>query len=215
MNNTPPHPNGDPFKNRAAAWEEKPQRLELTAALARAIMNRIPLRPDMTALEFGAGTGLLTCRLAPALRRITAVDASPDMLAVLREKIAAGPFDNIRICPGDISRPLDLPAPFDLIYAAMTLHHLPGLDLLFPRLLQFLRPGGLLALADLDAEDGSFHPDPTGVYHHGFDRAALADRLEKTGFENIRFDTVHAIRRPDSSGFDRDYPVFLLTANKP
>mgnify|MGYP006950044336 CR=1 FL=1 len=43
-----------------------------------------------------------------------------------------------------------------------------------------------VALADLDSEDGSFHPpDTDGVYHLGFDRDALRAELEADGFSDI------------------------------
>ena len=62
--------------------------------------------------------------------------------------------------------------PFDLAVSLLVLHHLPGpARPRSPPSPGLLRPGGRLALADLDTEDGSFHDaDAEGIYHLGFDR---------------------------------------------
>ncbi|NIV32583.1 MAG: methyltransferase domain-containing protein, partial [Anaerolineae bacterium] len=63
---------------------------------------------------------------------------------------------------------------FDLIVSAMALHHVEDTERLLQRFHQHLSPGGGIALADLDQEDGSFHPpEVEGVFHDGFDRTAL------------------------------------------
>ena len=82
----------------------------------------------------------------------------------------------------------------------------PGL---LSRLAGTLRPGGVLAVADLEREDGSFHGDDA-VPHAGFDPAELAARVEASGLVDTRHVRAHVMRRND-----RDYPVFLLTARRP
>jgi len=67
-----------------------------------------------------------------------------------------------------------------------------------------------VALADLDSEDGSFHPPETqGVFHAGFDRDELGATLARHGFGDIRFVTAHTVVKEQGS-----YPVFLVTASK-
>jgi hypothetical protein len=72
-----------------------------------------------------------------------------------------------------------------------------------------LKSGGFIAIADLDSEDGSFHSDDTGVYHHGFDRDILKNIAKEAGFRDIQFETVSTIRKPH-----RDFTVFLMVARK-
>ena len=72
----------------------------------------------------------------------------------------------------------------------------------------------MLGIADLDAEDGSFHDDPAGVHHHGFDRKLITSLLTAVGFIECRDITADVIVKgaaPDT----RLFPVFLITANKP
>ena len=65
--------------------------------------------------------------------------------------------------------------------------------------------------ADLDTEDGTFHPANTeGVFHQGFDRADLGKLLVDAGFVDVAFDTAVVVHKEQ-----RAYPVFLVTARKP
>ncbi|MFT4977942.1 MAG: putative AdoMet-dependent methyltransferase [Myxococcota bacterium] len=93
----------------------------------------------------------------------------------------------------------------------MAAHHVEDTGKLLRTLHDHLRPGGQLALEDLDAEDGTFHPPGIeGVFHAGFDREALATLAHEAGFTNPRFVTACEV---DRGG--RSYPIFLLTATRP
>ena len=103
-----------------------------------------------------------------------------------------------------------LPHQVDLIVSAMAMHHVEDTNRLLRAFAEHLGPGGRVALADLDSEDGSFHPpDTEGVYHRGFDRDALREKLEAHGFADIEFATAVEVDR-DS----KRYPVFLVTATR-
>jgi 2-polyprenyl-3-methyl-5-hydroxy-6-metoxy-1,4-benzoquinol methylase len=103
---------------------------------------------------------------------------------------------------------------FEVILCAMTLHHVREIGLLLSRLHSMLLPGGLLALADLDKEDGSFHQDTRGVEHHGFEREWIRRQLQAAGFIQVNFETAYEIEKPGPSGEPRRFPVFLATARK-
>ena len=112
----------------------------------------------------------------------------------------------MRTLHGDITCGPLPDAAFDLIVSSMVLHHIKDVPAALARLRHCVRPpGGWIALADLDTEDGSFHSDHTGVYLCGFDRRVLCAWLEQAGFEE-------AVAR-DVYRFDRDgrtYRVFLV-----
>lgn len=198
------------FDERAKTWDAEPRRLQLAADISAAVERHVPLRPDWTALDYGAGTGLLTLALAPRVRRILAVDASPGMLDVLAQKARAENLRSVEILRADFTQDPLPPGPFDLVASAMTLHHVADMERLFGKFFELLAPGGHLALADLDAEDGSFHGHAEGVFHCGFDRVVLAKQLAAAGFHGIRFDTA---ARTVKNG--RSYTVFLAAARKP
>ena len=200
------------FDEKAQEWDNDPVKLERAAAVAAAIRNRVRLSPDLSALEYGCGTGLLSFALSRELGSITLADSSAGMLAVLREKIAASGADHLR--PMRLDLTVDpLPAErYDLIYTLMTLHHVSDVDRILRDFHALLRPDGALCIADLDREDGSFHGAGFDG-HHGFEREALRDQLARAGFGEIQFDTCYMMRKSQGEGA-REYPVFLAVARK-
>lgn len=203
--------NTERFNQIASEWENDPQRVLMGHEIGRAIRNALAPRGTEDALEFGAGTGLITLLMAPAVASLTALDASSGMLAVLREKCVRNHVANVQVIEGAV--PADLPErPFDIIYSSMTLHHVGDVAGLLGTLAKHLRPQGRIALADLDAEDGAFHGDAAGVMHHGFDRDTLRGWLRNAGFTDIEFSTAFTAHREDADGRTRGYPVFLVVA---
>ena len=200
------------FDAKAQEWDNDPVKLERAAAVAAAIRNQVRLSPDLSALEYGCGTGLLSFALSRELGAITLADSSAGMLAVLREKIAASGADHLR--PMRLDLTVDpLPAErYDLIYTLMTLHHVSDVDRILRDFHALLRPDGALCIADLDREDGSFHGAGFDG-HHGFEREALRDQLAQAGFGEIQFDTCYMMRKSQGEGA-REYPVFLAVARK-
>lgn len=199
------------FDERAQTWDDDPRRRNLAAGIFAALERAVPLRADMAALDYGAGTGLLTLALAARVRRVLAVDSSAGMLAILAKKAQAGGQARVETLHADFSQD-PLPAgPFDLVTSAMTLHHVADVDALLRSFHALLAPGGRIALADLDVEDGSFHgANAAGVHHLGFDRAALERKLLDAGFVDAR--CADAVRNEKHG---RIYPVFLAAARKP
>lgn len=195
----------DLFEEKSKDWDGNDFVRQLSLGIGRCILDNIPMHDTMEVMDFGAGTGLITGQVAPHVSKITAVDISPAMLEKLADKTEL--MDKVDICCHDImDMPLD--ARFDLIMSAMALHHVEDTATLFQRFAEHLKPGGLLALADLDKEDGTFHPEEAeGVFHQGFERQALAELLTQAGFKQIQFITAHTAVKEDKA-----YPIFLLTA---
>lgn len=198
-----------PFDARAAAWDQDPARRDLTNAIAEALAAGAPPRPEQTWFEYGCGTAALSLWLATRVSRVDAADASEGMLDQARKKLAAAGIRNLRLFRLDLTRDPPPPDRYDGIVTVMTLHHIADTAALFRSFFGLLKPGGALAVADLAAEDGSFHGDAS-VPHRGFDPEALAKDLAARGFANTRWRTVHRMRR-----HGRDYPVFLLCAERP
>ena len=195
------------FDEKAAGWDADDRRRQLSSAIGSSILAHVPLHDRMDVLDFGAGTGLISAHVAPRVHKIVAVDTSAAMLAELtakpelRGKVEA-------VCADITAKPLS--ARFDLVISAMAMHHVSDTGALIQSFADHLKPGGRVALADLDTEDGSFHPDDAaGVFHHGFDRGALHEMLEARGFADIHFVTAHTVVKDQ-----KRYPVFLVTATK-
>ncbi|MBU1140292.1 MAG: class I SAM-dependent methyltransferase [Proteobacteria bacterium] len=199
------------FDKAATDWDKKQRRVQLAAKISTAIA-RLPLSADMDALEYGCGTGLVGLALAPALGHLTCIDTSQGMLDVLQEKIRDQGISNVRPLRCDLLID-DYSKRHDLIFCAMTLHHIQESDTLLLRFAELLKQGGYLALADLAQEDGSFHDSSvTGVHHHGFDREQLAALLTAAGLIDVKSEIIHIMTKGEEE--DRKYPVFLLTGHK-
>lgn len=201
------------FDERAKDWDSDPNKVERARVVADAIRTALPLSTDMTALEYGCGTGLLSFALQSDLGQITLADTSQGMLDVLGEKIAAAGATNMHPVKLDLATDT-LPAPcFDLTYSLMTLHHIADVNDMLGKFNAILKPNGYLVAADLDKEDGTFHTDGTTDVHLGFGRDELRQMVEAAGFGNVRFSTAYEIKKKVGDG-EKTFPVFLMVAQK-
>lgn len=197
----------DLFKDRAADYDARPVPQQISEGLSAALLARVPLTPTMSVLDFGAGTGLLAAKVAPHVGRLLAVDISESMLAQLKAKPGLAERVDVR-CQDILKRPLA--EKVDLVTSAMAMHHVQDTRALLKALYDHLVPGGRIALADLDVEDGTFHPPGIeGVFHHGFDRDVLGRQLVEAGFVDVAFTTACTVSRDE-----RPYPIFLVTAGR-
>lgn len=198
----------DLFHDKASDWDTRPVPQQISEGVFRALTAAVPLAEGLTVLDFGAGTGLLAGKLASQVKRILAVDVSPAMLAELAKKPELAGKAEI-VCANIVETPLG--RTVDLVVSAMAMHHVEDTRALVRALFAHLAPGGRVALADLDAEDGSFHPaGAEGVFHGGFDRDALGGLLREAGFSDVQFSTACEVVKES-----RKYPIFLVTASKP
>ena len=202
------------FDREALLWDSNPGRVAVARAIANAIIRHVPLSRSMDIMDYGAGTGLITLSLQPLVRSITAVDTSREMLKVLGDKLLGLGADNVTTRLLDLEKTRDALGGFDAIVTSMTLHHVRDTFTLFRRFCESLKSGGWIAAADLDTEDGTFHPDSTGVHHHGFDREQLRDLLQRAGFVDIAMHDAHCFSKPGVGGKTREYSIFLATARK-
>ena len=202
----------DHFDSKARLWDENPVFQERGQQIAQAIRQAVPLHRQMSTLDYGCGTGLLSFPLRDELGTMLLADSSGGMLDVVAEKIAAQGVRNMTTMKLDLLADPPPAQRFDLIFTSMTLHHVPDTDHILRVFHDLLNPGGYLCIADLDQEDGSFHGPAVDV-HHGFDRADLGRRAAQAGLTGVQFQTVFSIAKERDTG-TRDYPVFLMTARR-
>lgn len=203
------------FDQAAEEWDSNPTRVALAQGISEAVASRIPLQQHWRALDYGSGTGLVTLNLLSRVESVVAVDTSEGMLGKLRQKLEAAGIENVRTSVWNLETAPFPDGNFDFVVSSMTLHHVQDVPLVFKRLALLLKPGGWAALADLDQEDGSFHTDSSGVFHHGFDRSRIADWLAAADFCSVSVENVYSVQKPAATGELRNYPVFLAVGQKP
>lgn len=201
------------FDEKAKQWDQNPMHLERTQAVAEALLRSISLHPSMKALEFGAGTGLLSFFLKEQFSEITLMDTSGEMLKIAESKLAADDRGKIKTLLFDLEQRDYTGEKFDIIFTQMVMHHIKDVPSMLRKFYGMLTSGGYLVIADLYSEDGSFH-DPGMEVHHGFDPDELAAQMKACGFNNPVHHQCFVIRRETVQGTFTDYPVFLLSASR-
>lgn len=202
------------FDAVAATWDEDPRRVSLAHDISTAILREIPVSQNMQALDYGCGSGLLTLALQPFVADISGVDSSRGMLDVLDGKVRKQGLKNVTTGWIDPQQQGQLSACYDLIVSSMTLHHIKDAAEMIARFADALKPGGWLALADLESEDGSFHDDPLGVFHNGFASDFMKNAFLEQGLAEIRVVQAAAIKRKSQDGKPLIYPVILAVGRK-
>ncbi|MBV9772629.1 MAG: class I SAM-dependent methyltransferase [Gemmatimonadetes bacterium] len=109
------------------------------------LLRHLPPR-CRAALDVGCGSGAFAEQLARRADTVLAIDLSPGMVRLARERLARYPGAEVRLA--DFSE-ADLPREhFDCVASIATLHHLP-LRSTLARIAGLLRPGGVLLVLDL------------------------------------------------------------------
>lgn len=196
------------FDARAREWDKDKIHLERSVAIAAELRKMVPLLHSMKALEYGAGTGLLSFLLKDRFSEITLMDNSSEMIKVCIEKTEYYKTSHVFPLWLDLEH-TNFYETFDIIYNQMVLHHVNDVEVILNKFYLLLNPGGYLAISDLYNEDGSFH-GPDVKVHWGFDPEKLGEILKNIGFKNPKYKTCFEVKRES----DKKFPVFLLVAQK-
>jgi len=209
--------NTNRFDSESGTWDKNPGRVKLAGQIAQSLKEMVPFQKKWNALEIGCGTGLITCPIAEKVSSITAIDTSEGMIETLKAKMRARQTCAIEALVCDILSEPDnqkLRGTFDFIFSSMTLHHISDTSGLLKKINAYLHPGGYLAIADLDEEDGYFHENPDEKVHKGFPRDALLAQLKEAGFGDITFSTAATITKINREEREMTYTIFLALARK-
>ena len=120
---------------------------------AAELLARVPLETIDHAVDIGCGPGNSTELIARRYQEaaIVGLDTSPDMLEKARARLPGVTFTL-----GDVASFTAEP-PADLLFANAVLQWLPDHTALFPRLMQAVSPGGVLAVQMPDNLDEPSH----------------------------------------------------------
>ncbi|WP_199200405.1 class I SAM-dependent methyltransferase [Alkalicaulis satelles] len=141
------------------------------------------LTPGMAIAEFGPGSG----RMLDWFAGQTGLHG--DVLGVDIDLSRAGPVSPpVRLMQADLMAPAAEPGGFDLVYARMVLGHLSDPKTAIARLMEWLKPGGRLALADLDCSTSKpVDMDAPGMVEFAEALDATRRAMDETGLMDSGF----------------------------
>ena len=200
------------FDEQAKAWDMNPVNLDRAEKIASAMAESRLFKSGLSALEYGCGTGLLSFALQPRLGSVDLADNSEGMLEVLRGKIEAAKISNMNAIRLDLTNDPLPQKSYGIIYTQMTLHHVKDTLGILRKFNALLEPQGLLYIADLDKEDGSFHGEGFDG-HNGFEREKLTGIAKLAGFIDVEFESVYLLPK-EVGGATKKFPIFLMQARK-
>jgi len=171
----------DTFRRDGMDWDEV-RALDLPAAdIEAAILAALPARIGAM-LDIGTGTGRLLELAADRVGRATGVDASREMLALARARLAErGLAERCAVRQADMYRLPFADASFDVVALQMVLHYAEDPAAAIAEAARVLHPEGLLVIVDLAAHERA---DLMRRHAHrwpGFDDAAIAGWLGAAG----------------------------------
>jgi ubiquinone/menaquinone biosynthesis C-methylase UbiE len=109
------------------------------------LLGHVPER-CLDVLEIGCGTGRFSRRLAERAERVLALDLSPQMVRLARER--SKHYPNIEFVNADAETYQLGENRFDCVATLTTLHHLPA-ESTFRKIRKALKPGGVFVCLDL------------------------------------------------------------------
>ena len=183
------------------------------AAEDLAVFGRHGLGSGSTVLDLGAGTGQFALAAARQFGQVIAVDVSPVMVQVLRERAAGAGLANVEPVQAGFLSYNHAGPPLDGVYTRNALHHLPDFwkAIALVRTADMLRPGGILRVHDLIYD---FAPSEADTVFDGWFNQAVDDPA--SGYTAADF--VEHIRTEFSTfrcSSSRSWPPPASTSSRP
>jgi ubiquinone/menaquinone biosynthesis C-methylase UbiE len=139
---------------QGAGWLERDERIEEEAPDAAIRVLKIP--KGAAVADIGAGSGYMTVRLAEHVGptgRVFANDVQPQMIEILRRRLADSRIANVTLVQGEIDDPKLPPASVDVELMVDVYHELSQPQAMLRKLRDALKPGGRLVLLEYRKED--------------------------------------------------------------
>lgn len=152
------------------------------------------LKPGMSVLDVGCGTGAITAGIAKAVGpdgSVVGLDKDASLIAIAREQHANVP--NLRFEVADVlTAPIE--GVFDIVTGARALQWIHDPALALARMADAAkRPGGAVVVLDYNHASSSWAPDPPSAFHRFYD--AFLRWREAKGWINQMGDALPSLFR--------------------
>jgi ArsR family transcriptional regulator len=169
------------FASASGQWDRVREELfgdsfQLHALLA--LLDR-----DVVVGDLGCGTGKLTELVAPYVRRVIAVDGSPDMLQAARRRVHGS--QNVEIREGILEALAIDTEQLDIAMMGLVLHHVPDPALVVGECARVLRRGGRVLIIDMLPHDRVEYQQQMGHVWLGFPERQIRKLLTAAGFTDV------------------------------
>lgn len=165
-----------------------------------------------TAADIGAVKGFMSEGLLDAELKVIAVDSSPAMIELMKEKFADIKEFQAVLTNQDVIKLGD--ESVDYAFANMYLHHVEDPQAAIKEIIRILKPGGKAAITDLMFHS---HEELIKNYHHrwpGFSFPDLYDWFINAGFKNISIEKLNQSCTPEKSGGEIKIDIFIARGEK-
>ncbi len=116
-------------------------------SLAR-FLDLAQLRSNHVVLDLATGAGHVAVACAPLVRRVVALDVTPEMIQQARQLAAQNEVRNVAFVVANAEALPFPPACFDRVLVRSAPHHFHNLMLALAQVFRVLRPGGVFAVSD-------------------------------------------------------------------
>ena len=139
---------------QGADWLDRNERVEEEEP--DIALRAIRLTIGSTVADVGAGSGYMTVKMAKLVGptgKVYANDIQPEMLALLRQRLAKEKITNVETVLGTVDDPKLGPASVDLILLVDVYHEFQAPQQMLRKMREALKPGGRLVLLEYRKED--------------------------------------------------------------
>ena len=170
------------FASAAGGWDRLRQGLFGDGFYLWAVLGLIDSK--LVVGDLGCGTGQLTETIAPYVRRVIAVDGSPDMLDAARRRLLAA--DNVELRQGELEALPLAAGELDVAMLSLVLHYSPEPQRALEEVARVVRPGGRLLVVDMQPHEREEYQQQMGHVWLGFSEKQISRFLTGAGFDDVR-----------------------------
>jgi ubiquinone/menaquinone biosynthesis C-methylase UbiE len=150
------------FSKQASSFEDQGLTLSSPEILSWIVAN-LPLQHNYLVLDVAAGTGHLSRAIAPHVKKVVAIDITPEMLEQARNESERMGIDNMLLERGDAQQLPYKEYAFDMVVSRLAIHHFENPSIQLREMVRVCKPHQIVGVIDLlSPEDG----DIAETYNH-------------------------------------------------
>ncbi len=192
------------FDRSAGDWDTLRDELFGPHFHGLALLGLLPA--SWTVADLGCGTGAVAEALAPFVREVIGVDASPAMLQGAERRLAR--FENVTLHAGELEHVPLADGTADAVSLMLVLHHLDRPELAVREAARIARPGGKVLIVDMLTHDRVQYRREMGHTRLGFSQEEIETICHEAGLGGTRFQPLPPA--PEAKGPN----LFAFTASK-